>query len=240
MNATKFVKLKRNFPKLRPTVKRNLKVDKLHKIQMFQNKFVAESIASPAVGDQPSWAHVVKGGVSVVPPPPIPPPPVIPNPQLFRNPFAKAALKVVPKAADAGPVAASLANVDKEAHEHSYALANPPSPAMEISVGDVENISMEGNTSSGESQFPHHKKAKLGADLVSVDILSNSPDLPHKQPRSREQQENDNEDIGDSCGEDSLEHSNLHGMKFIMWFEIGIEGKDPMDRDEDDWGGKLQ
>ena len=32
MNATKFVKLKRNFPKLRPTVKRNLKVDKLHKI----------------------------------------------------------------------------------------------------------------------------------------------------------------------------------------------------------------
>jgi hypothetical protein len=139
---------------------------------------LAESIARPAVGDQPSWAHVVKGGVSVVPPPPIPPPPLISNPQLFRNPFAKAALKVVPKAADAGPsitqvqaVAASLANVDKEAHEHSNALANPPSPAMEISVGDVENISMEGNTSSGESQFPHHKKTKLAADLDSVDNI---------------------------------------------------------------------
>ena len=35
---------------------------------------LAESIASPAVGNQPSWAHVVKGGVSVVPTPPPPPP----------------------------------------------------------------------------------------------------------------------------------------------------------------------
>ena len=62
-----------------------------------------ESIASPAVGNQPSWAHVVKGGVSVVPLPP--PPPVQAKPQLFRNPYkatsdiliaAKAALKAVP------------------------------------------------------------------------------------------------------------------------------------------------
>ena len=44
-----------------------------------------ESIASPAVGNQPSWAHVVKGGVSVVPLPP--PPPVQANPLLFRNPY---------------------------------------------------------------------------------------------------------------------------------------------------------
>ena len=25
-----------------------------------------------------------------------------------------------------------------------------------------------------------------------------------------------------------------------MWFEIGIEGKDPMDQEEDDWGGTIQ
>ena len=48
---------------------------------------LAESIASPAVGNQPSWAHVVKGGVSVVPPPPAPPPQVQANPELFRNPY---------------------------------------------------------------------------------------------------------------------------------------------------------
>ena len=224
---------------------------------------LAESIASPAVGDQPSWAHVVKGGVSLVPPPPPPPPPVLPNPQLFRNPFkatseilvaAKAALKVVPKAADAEPrgtpqvpAVAASSSVDKDAHEHSYAL-NPPSPAMEVSVDDVENMSMQGNTSSGESQFPQNKKAKLAQDLVSVDnILSSSPDLHHKQPRSREQQENDDtvdldesEDTGDSCGEEGLAKSNLYGVKYIVWFEMGIEGKDPMDKDEEDWGGNFE
>ena len=25
-----------------------------------------------------------------------------------------------------------------------------------------------------------------------------------------------------------------------MWFEVGIEGKDPMDQDEEDWGGKIE
>ena len=42
MNATKFVKLKRIFPKMRPNEKRSLKVDKLTKFNKFQNKFVAK------------------------------------------------------------------------------------------------------------------------------------------------------------------------------------------------------
>jgi hypothetical protein len=50
----------------------------------------------------------------------------------------------------------------------------------------------------------------------------------------------DSEDSGDSCDEDGLEHSNLFRVKFIMWVKIGIEGKDPMDKDEDDWGGRLE
>ena len=25
-----------------------------------------------------------------------------------------------------------------------------------------------------------------------------------------------------------------------MWFDIGIEGKDSMDQEEEDWGGKLE
>ena len=25
-----------------------------------------------------------------------------------------------------------------------------------------------------------------------------------------------------------------------MWFEVGIEGKDSMDQDEEDWGGKVE
>ena len=27
---------------------------------------------------------------------------------------------------------------------------------------------------------------------------------------------------------------------FFKWFELGIEGKDPMDQDEEDWGGKIE
>ena len=50
----------------------------------------------------------------------------------------------------------------------------------------------------------------------------------------------DSEDTGDSCGEDNLEHYSFYGAKFNMWFEIGIEGKDPMDKDEEDWRGKLE
>ena len=66
---------------------------------------LAKSIANPAVGDQPSWAHVVKGDVSVITSPPSPPPRVDANSQVFRNPVkatsemliaAKAAQKVVP------------------------------------------------------------------------------------------------------------------------------------------------
>ena len=34
--------------------------------------------------------------------------------------------------------------------------------------------------------------------------------------------------------------NNLFGENFMMWFEIGIEGKDPMDQEEDDWGGKIE
>ena len=34
--------------------------------------------------------------------------------------------------------------------------------------------------------------------------------------------------------------SHLFGVKFVMWFEVGIEGKDPMDQEEDDWGGKIE
>ena len=39
----------------------------------------------------------------------------------------------------------STANVDKDAHEHIYVLANLPSPVMAIFVGDVENVSKQGN-----------------------------------------------------------------------------------------------
>ena len=34
--------------------------------------------------------------------------------------------------------------------------------------------------------------------------------------------------------------TNLFGVNFLVWFDIGIEGKDPMNQEEEDWGGKLE
>ena len=94
---------------------------------------------------------------------------------------------------------------------------------------------MEGNASSGETQSSKPKKAKLSPELAIDDnSVSSSPDLHHKLPLRASQQESE---------EDSQEgqaHTNLFGVNFLMWFDIGIEGKSPMDQDEDDWGGRLE
>ena len=68
-------------------------------------------------------------------------------------------------------------------------------------------------------------------------FLSSSPDLHHKLPS---RQNDDIEDSEDSASEESRVHTNLHGVNFVMWFDIGIEGKDSMDQEEEDWGGKLE
>ena len=55
----------------------------------------------------------------------------------------------------------SVISVDKEP---SYVLANPPSPAMEISV-DAEEVSVLGTTLSGETQFSQPKEAKMSKNF---------------------------------------------------------------------------
>ena len=188
--------------------------------------------------------------MSIVPLPPVPPPMVPANPQLFRNSFkatseillaAKAALKVVVPRVEVSPrvpLAVTTANVGKDGKEHSYALAAPPSPALEVSieVDDSENeaASMQVNISGVQSRVSKPKKAKLSAELKEADdMMSSSPDLHHKLPasmRPRTDQESDDED-----SDDSREKTNLFGLHFVMWFEVGIEGKDPMDQGEEDW-----
>ena len=69
------------------------------------------------------------------------------------------------------------------------------------------------------------------------DILAKSPELQHKIPaRSRTVQDDEKSD----SGEDRGDKTNLFGVKYLMWFEVGIEGKDPMDQEEEDWGGKVE
>ena len=62
--------------------------------------------------------------------------------------------------------------------------------------------------------------------------------LSTTQTLSISREENDESESSED--EDSLERSNLYGVMFMMWFEIELEGKDPMDQDEDDWRGRLE
>ena len=34
--------------------------------------------------------------------------------------------------------------------------------------------------------------------------------------------------------------TNMHGINYVMWFDVSIEGKDSMDPQEEDWGGRLE
>ena len=39
--------------------------------------------------------------------------------------------------------------------------------------------------------------------------------------------------------DESCKKTILFGVNYVMWFEVGIQGKDPMDQEED-WGGTIQ
>ena len=88
-------------------------------------------------------------------------------------------------------------------------------------------------------QSSQAKKAKLAENLKISDQVSKlSPVLHHKIPlRSRI----DDEESEDSEKEDDCRsQTNLFGLNFLMWFLVGIEGKNPMDEEEEDWGGKIE
>ena len=98
---------------------------------------------------------------------------------------------------------------------------------MEVSV-DAEEDSMLENTSGGETQFSQSKKPKLSENLEIDQIPDVSPVLHHKIPM---RSNNDADDDSEECEEkdDSREQTNLFGVNFLVWFEVGIEGNDPMD-----------
>ena len=86
--------------------------------------------------------------------------------------------------------------------EHSSALATPPSPAMEVSVDNAGNDSMQGNISCGLTQSSKPTKAKLSDDFVFDDnVLAKSPVLQHKLP-SRPRTDQDSQDSEDTDDRD--------------------------------------
>jgi hypothetical protein len=50
-----------------------------------------------------------------------------------------------------------------------------------------------------------------------------------------DEESEDSEKENDCCAQ-----TNFFGVNFLMWFEVGIEGKNPMDEEEEDRGGKVE
>ena len=269
---------------------------------------LAESIASPALGNQLSWAHVVKGGVSVVPSPPPPPPGVQARPGLFRNPYkatgdvfraAKAALKKVKQQFEnkkvsevAAPAletpavqAASMevqVSVDQLGDDesilpdvHGYPVKKaklsseqdiprdprlrvkvpsnlPPSPDLHHKVpsgGDQRRGSLSGGSAdkvaAGEDQ--RHGPCTGGGGSVApqlpeADQLQGGCVLQVPVPVRAEQRHGDISEGGLELSEGvgKVTRTNLHGIKWLLWFDISIEGKDLMNPELEDRGGRIK
>ena len=82
----------------------------------------------------------------------------------------------------------------------------------------------------GPPQSSKPKKAKLSDDFaVDDNVLGKSPVLQHKIP-SRPRTDQDSQESENS--DDRGQKTNMFGVKYVMWFEVGIEGKQPMDQEE--------
>ena len=207
---------------------------------------------------QPSWAHVVKGGVSVVPsPPPLPP---RPQPQVNARTITSEILKVakfslkhveqvVKNAVGVGkvvnatvvPVSKPVGNeLDEDDANYEHSCDLPASPAFQsMEVVDAFHDSEEEKRVDASRSAVQFKKAKLSDD-ISTPIpassksknLASSPELAHKVPRSFSSNEQDNAGKMDDDGT----HTNLFGLNYIMWFDLSIEGRTTED---EDWGGRI-
>ena len=158
---------------------------------------LAESLASPAIGAQPSWAHVVKGGVSVVVSPPHPPPPR-PHARQQNLTFlklssvtlkaGKSSLKHVPEPQISlfDPVGKVVTD-PKHAEQISDVQTDVPVEAssMEVQLSFAEQDNIFGGV------LPPQKKVKLSSDMevprdprlrakTAPGSLSSSPVLHHK------------------------------------------------------------
>ena len=48
------------------------------------------------------------------------------------------------------------------------------------------------------------------------------------------------DDDYDEVGINDGVHTNMFGISYLMWFDLKIEGKSALDREEEDWGGRLE
>ena len=116
--------------------------------------------------------------------------------------------------------------------------------SMAAQLSEVLHDDGEFDRADADEQLVKHKRAKISqsgeSSVLQTQQQPGSPDLPHKLPaRVRSIQEEDMSDEG-SDGVREGEHTNMFGISHVMWFDLGIEGKSAMDREEQDWGGRLE
>ena len=109
---------------------------------------------------------------------------------------------------------------------------------------DISSLSV--NLSDEMCQTEHassskNKKVKLSdnSDSASSHVQQTSPELRHKIP-AKSRGEDNSSDGGSEVSREEGVHTNMFGVQYLMWFEISIEGKSAMNREEEDWGGKLE
>ena len=102
--------------------------------------------------------------------------------------------------------------------------------------------SNSGSAVDEEDLSGQHKKFKHSENVASgnSDPLKNqtsSPELPHKLSARSRQRGN----ISDEESDEVMDgvHTNMFWVKFVMWFDVSIEGKSSMDREEEDLGRKT-
>ena len=214
---------------------------------------LAESLASPAVGVQPSWAHVVKGGVSLVIAPPPPPPRHQPQQLTFFKisggilRAGKASLKTCqePRLKFSDPVgkivlateAAALEGVEESSMDVQHSFAGE----------DKANKPLLDNATS----LPLKKKTKLSSEagyprdpcLRAREVSGpSSPDLHHKVSAGRVQQHGpviEDEQRRDSSKGEELRHGLFEGEHVaisgvLVSSEVGdVNGGDSNEGGED-------
>ena len=199
----------------------------------------------------------MKGGVSLVVAPPPPPPP---RPQAKQLIFFKLSSGIL-TAGKANLKAIELPQI-RSIHQAGKVVD------IQVATDVIAGASMEVQISaeavrteevivsavaehevSPTNVFSPLKKAKISSDEEMprdprlrnrvLGLLSSSPVLHHKVSGSGGQQGDDDSEGVEHDDSEGVK-TNLFGVKYIVWFDLGIEGKDSMNPDEEDWGGRLE
>ena len=199
------------------------------------------------MSQQPSWAHVVRGGGANAPMPPLPqvphPPPHPPPTPSVKKMAVSISARVLQLAISSLKIPEKMFNDLAGVHKtfiEKFVEDQLKVKAVNDSVNMKNAVEAAGLTLPVGDGLEHSYALALPpSPNAAVDIgssepkqLSSSPELHHKLP-ARLRLESDITDEG-SCEDNDGVHTNMFGINFVMWFNLSIEGKSVKDPEEED------